>query len=497
MQDLSPGGWSDPEPGVRRARHGALGLAAGLAVAVAVAPPAQAVWPFGGGAPQPDEDPGEAAQRILSRAIRIRTVNPPGDERPLAEYLVGILEDAGVDARVVDTPDGDSRKGRAAAWARVKGTGSGRPVVLLSHLDTVPADPDGWAVAPFEGATGAGTVVGRGALDAKGVAVVHLLAALEIARREERLRRDVIFLAVPDEETGGRDGAGYVVRERREILYDAEFLLTEGGGVQVNEAGTQPVWGVTVTEKAPCWMEVTARGPGGHSSAAPDDTAVTRLLDALARVRRLEPPIRVVPEVARMFEAVAGLAPEADRAGYEDLAAALAGDPAFRRRFLSQPGRAALVRNTLAITRLEGSSRTNVIPPVARAHLDARLLPGEHCVDFVATVEETIGDPSVEVAPTLAFTTSSSPVKTPLFRAIKAVAERIDPGAPVVPRVIAGFTDAHWFRDLGIVAYGFVPRWLPPSETTGIHGPNERITVENLRRGVETLVDILETLDAM
>lgn len=458
---------------------------------------ARAAWPFGERAPAPDEDPGEAAARILSKAIRIPTVNPPGNEKPLARMLVGILEDAGVEARVIDTPASDGAEGRAAAWARVRGNGKRRPVVLLSHLDTVPADPADWAIAPFEGATGAGSVVGRGALDAKGVAVVHLMATLAIARRAEPLERDVIFLATPDEETGGRYGAAYLVRERRSLLYDAELLLTEGGGIQTGEGGTSPVWGVTVTEKAPCWIDVVAEGTPGHSSAAPRETTVTRLLDALERVRRLEPPVHVVPEVARMFAAVESLAPAEDRAGFANLAKALETDLAFRERFLADPGRAALVRNTLAITVLEGSNQTNVIPGTARAQLDVRLLPGEDCSDFVHTLQEAIGDPSIRVEPFLAFTTSSSPVDSPLFRAIETVAAELDPGAPVVPRAIAGFTDAHYFRDLGIVAYGFVPRWLPPSETRGIHGPNEKISIENLRRGVTTLVRILETLDGL
>jgi acetylornithine deacetylase/succinyl-diaminopimelate desuccinylase-like protein len=471
-----------------------------LAICCCVAPAsvpgtARAAWPFGESAPSPDEDPGAAAARILAEAIRIPTVNPPGNEKPLARMLAGILEDAGVETRVVDTPSDGAPEGRAAAWARVRGTGKRRPVVLLSHLDTVPADPGDWAIAPFEGATGVGSVVGRGALDAKGVAVVHLMATLAIARRAEPLERDVIFLATPDEETGGRSGAGYLVRERRSLLYDAEFLLTEGGGIQTGEGGSSPVWGVTVTEKAPCWLDVVAEGVPGHSSAAPPETAVTRLLDALERIRRLETPIHVVPEVARMFAAVENLAPAEDRQGFANLAYALETDPEFRRRFLSDPGRAALVRNTVAITVLEGSSQTNVIPGTARAQLDVRLLPGEHCADFVKDIQQAIGDPGIRVEPFLTFTTSSSPVNSSLFRAIEAVAAELDPGAPVVPRAIAGFTDAHYFRDLGIVAYGFVPRWLAPSETRGIHGPNEKISIENLRRGIAALVRILEVLE--
>jgi len=472
------------------------GVLATTVALLTVSGPAQAAWPFGARTPKVGEDPGKAAAQILSRAIRVRTVNPPGDEKPLARQLVDLLKDGGVEARVIDTPSNGSEKGRAAAWALVEGNGSRRPVVLLSHLDTVPADDrEGWAIAPFEGATGAGSVVGRGALDAKGVAVVQLLATLEISRRSEPLDRDVIFLATPDEETGGQQGAGYLVREHRSLLYDAEFLLTEGGGIQVGEGGTSPVWGVTVTEKAPCWMDLVAHGTPGHSSVAPPETAVTRLLDALARVRQLETPVNVVPEVARMFRSVAQLAPAEDRAGFRNLSLALETDPAFRQRFLSQPGRAALVRNTATITVLRGSSQTNVVPGTAHAQLDARILPGQHCADFVQEIEGAIDDDSIEVKPFLSFTTSSSPVNTALFRAIRRVAAEVDPGAPVVPRVIAGFTDSHYFRNLGIVAYGFVPRWLPPSETRGIHGPNERISVDNLRKGVTTLVQILEALD--
>jgi acetylornithine deacetylase/succinyl-diaminopimelate desuccinylase-like protein len=220
-------------------------------------------------------------------------------------------------------------------------------------------------------------------------------------------------------------------------------------------------------------------------------------LDALERVRRFETPVHVVPEVARMFAAVENLAPSEDRAGFANLAYALETDLAFRERFLADPGRAALVRNTVAITVLEGSSQTNVIPGTARAQLDVRLLPGEHCADFVGQLGAVIGDPGIRIEPFLTFTTSSSPVSSPLFRAIEVVAAEVDPGAPVVPRAIAGFTDAHYFRDIGMVAYGFVPRWLPPSETRGIHGPNERISIENLRRGIATLVRILEVLDGL
>jgi acetylornithine deacetylase/succinyl-diaminopimelate desuccinylase-like protein len=453
-------------------------------------------WPFG-------ERPGTelrgereaVAARILSRAIRFPTVNPPGDERPLAEYLAGLLRASRIEARVIDTPSEGSRVGRAAVWARVPGSGRRRPVLLLSHLDVVPAEPGEWTVGPFEGVVGGGHVVGRGALDAKGIAVVHLLTLIELSRRAEPLERDVILLAVPDEETGGRLGSGWVVRARPDLVRDAEFLLGEGGAILPGQGSAPDLWGVAFTEKSPCWIELHARGRAGHGSAASEDGAVPSLVAALERVRRLDPPVRVTPEVARMFASLAPYAAPEDRGGLADLAGALERDPAFRARFLAEPGRAALVRNTVAITVVEGGSSTNVMPSEARAELDARLLPGESCGAFAETVRGAIGDPDVALRVMLDFETRSSPVETSLFRAIERVAAGSPRRAVVVPRVIAGFTDAHYFRELGVASYGFVPRWLDPRDTRGIHGPNERISLANLDRGVGVLVEILEALD--
>ena len=460
------------------------------------APPAAAVWPFGrGDQPDPVEDLGGAAASLLAQSIRIDTTNPPGDERPLASLYVDVLRRAGIEAKLIDTPSTGSDVGRAAAWARVPGRGNARPIILLSHLDVVPADTAEWAVEPFAGVTGGGYVVGRGALDAKGVSVVHLMTLLEIARRKERLQRDVIFLATPDEETGGREGAGWLVAARKHLLRDAEYLLTEGGGILHGNGESVPVWGVSVAEKSPCWLRVTSRGTPGHSSVPAADAAVPRLIAALDRVRTMETDVRVTPEVQRMFRELAPYADPEDREGYANLSFALSVDPVFRNRFLSQRARAALVRNTVTITVLEGSARTNVLPTAAHAHLDARILPGQRCDVFANLVRSEISDPGIEVEPILQFSSRSAPPETPLFEAIRRVAAEVDPGAAVVPRVIAGFTDAHYFRDLGIVSYGFVPRWLPPSETRGIHGPNERIAIHNLERGIRTMVRILEQLD--
>ena len=453
-------------------------------------------WPFG---PSTSESlQGElrvVAPRILARAIAIPTVNPPGDERPLAEYLVALLLGEGIEARVIATPSAGSKVGRAAAWARVRGTGARRPVVLLSHLDVVPAEPEEWAVDPFTGIAAGGHVVGRGALDAKGIAIVHLLALVEIARRAAPLERDVIFLSVPDEETGGRDGAGWLLQEHRDLVSGAEYVLAEGGAILPGQGSAPDLWGVAFSEKSPCWLELVARGRAGHGSAASGDGAIPTLVGALDRVRRWDQPVRVSPEVAAMFAALAPYAAAEDRAGLAALAAALREDDGFRRRFLAEPGRAALVRNTVEVTVLESGGSTNVVPAEARAQIDARLLPGDRCESFAERLRDEIDAPGIELKILLDFEARSSRIDTDLFHAIERVAARSGRPAVVVPRAIAGFSDAHYFRERGAVAYGFVPRWLDSRDTRGIHGPNERISLANLTRGVGVMVEILVELD--
>ena len=457
------------------------------------------MWPFSGrDGDTAKRGNGDEIASLLAELIRFPTVDPPGGEQALAQVVVERLRDAGIDARVIDTPG----EGRAAAFARLPGTGEARPVVLLSHTDVVPANPEEWERDPFGGEIVDGHVHGRGALDAKGVTAIQAMALVALAARETPLRRDVILLATPGEETGGLEGAGYLVREQPGLLGDAEFLLTEGGSIRpgreakAGEAGSPSMWGVTITEKSPCWLELSTQGTAGHGSAPRRDAAVPRLVAALDRVRRVESPIRVLPEVETMFLALAPTASVEDRAGFVSLSGALARESAFSRRFLSHPGYNALVRNTVSITVLEGGAKTNVVPAIARARLDARLLPGEKCEDFTRAIRGVIADPEVRIETLLSFPSASSPADTDLFRAIERVARRYDEDALVVPRMIGGFTDAHWFRELGIVSYGFVPRWLGPADTRGVHGVDERISIENLERGVEALVAILEELSA-
>ena len=430
---------------------------------------------------------GNEASDTLVELIRTNTTNPPGNETPAARVVAKRLEREGIRSEIIE-----SAPGRGNIVARLPGSGAGRPIVLLSHLDVVPADPKAWTHPPFDGVREAGVVWGRGALDCKGVTTIQLWTLIALKRSGAPLGRDVILVATADEETGGREGAGWLTANRPDLVAGAEFLLNEGDDIRKEDSGRVVVQ-VATAEKAPCWIRLTATGQAGHGSAPAPQTAVTRLVRAVDRLQQHQYPVRVTPAVAAYFAAIAPTEDEPLRSRYAHLERAV-GDPAFLAEFTRNPRHNALIRNTLTPTVLSASTKVNVIPAEATAELDCRLLPGERPEPFLAEISRLIDDDAVRVEPTLSFPASSSDPTSPLVAAIRTVAAEEFPGAPVVPSVTTGFTDSHWFRDLGIASYGFVPFVLTDDEAKTVHGADERVSVENLRGGVRRLVRILRAL---
>ena len=231
------------------------------------------------------------AVKLLQELIRFDTTNPPGNERVVALYLQKLLEAEGIETRVLEVSPG-----RANLYARIKGDGSQRPLILLSHTDVVMAEPQRWSVPPFAGEIRDGFIYGRGASDMKGTAAVHVTLMRLLKRHNVRLKRDVILLAVADEEAGGA-GARSIIENHPELIRGAEFLLNEGD-VAYMKNGKLQQYGVDVMEKAALWLKLIAKGPTGHGSIPLADSSVNRLLDALNRLRAWETPLRVPPAVA-------------------------------------------------------------------------------------------------------------------------------------------------------------------------------------------------------
>jgi acetylornithine deacetylase/succinyl-diaminopimelate desuccinylase-like protein len=422
------------------------------------------------------------ATDFLSRYIQIDTSNPPGHTIDAARMLKEKFLSAGIPATVWQPAPG-----RGIVAARLHGIGrKGSALILLSHMDVVPATAKQWHVPPFSGKVENGYVWGRGAIDDKGPGVIAMMAMLAIKRAGILLHRDVLFIATGDEETGGKQGAQWLTEHESDIYSDSRYLLNEGGGIR-RFPGGKLLYEVSVTEKTPLWVRLVASGPAGHASDPPPETAVTHLVRALARLIDYRTRIHVLKPVADEYRVLAELKHGPRK--WLDLAASLR-DPAFAREFLAVPEQNAKVRDTIAATVLSASPATNVISATAYADLDCRLLPGEDPEHFVETLRKVIDDRSIKPVVLLNFASTSSPAKSALMNAIEALAR--DDKAKVVPIMIAGITDSRYFRRRKAVAYGFVPLELTPVEARGVHGVDERISIEQMGGAIRRMVKLLE-----
>jgi acetylornithine deacetylase/succinyl-diaminopimelate desuccinylase-like protein len=429
------------------------------------------------------------AQQILADYLRVNTTNPPGNELAGARFLKAILDREGIDAQIFDGTELGA--GRANLYARLKGNGSKKAIALVHHIDVVPASTAHWSVDPYSGVVKDGYVWGRGTIDMKGQGVAHLMAMLAIKRSGMVLNRDIVYIGNADEEVGST-GAIVFVNRHPELLRDVEFLITEGGDNQIDSTGKVQYFGVGVAEKRTFWQRLTVKGIPSHGSRPTPHNPVPRLVAALHRIATYETPLRATPGVEKFFRDIARLYPEPQRGWLSNISVALT-NPRAKEWILSDVYWNAILRNTISLTGLTGSNRTNVIPPEATADVDIRLLPDQDEVEMLALLKRLVADTAVHFTPLLAPKTPlENPVDTDLYRAIEKASAQAEPGSFVTTRMLTAATDRPTYRKLGIITYGLDPFRVPAAESQrGMHGNDERISVENLGFGVRYLYEIL------
>ena len=431
----------------------------------------------------------QEALSLLSRYLRIDTTNPPGNEIRTAQFFKAIFDREGIESRIFE-----SAPGRGNIYARLRGDGSKKAVVLLSHMDVVPVDRRHWSVDPFAAVIKDDYLWGRGALDVKGLGIVELMAMLALKREGVPLKADIVFLATADEEAGGALGAGYMVREHFDLLKDAGVVINEFGFIAVGDDGKANYYGASPAEKAPFWLKLTATGTPGHGSRPRPDSAVIRLIEALHRIAAYRTPLGVDPVAQKFYADIAELKPTPEkRQRLKNLRESLK-DPAFAAEFTRDLRDNATVRNTISITMLEGSSKVNVIPAEATAQLDVRLLPGQDPALFLTDLRQVIADDGIRIDVVLSFAPSASPIESEFITVLEGIAGKADPGVKVTTPLTSGFTDCHFFREKGIPCYGFVPFRLSARELATVHGNDERLSLDNVRSGTRTMVEILRRL---
>jgi acetylornithine deacetylase/succinyl-diaminopimelate desuccinylase-like protein len=420
----------------------------------------------------------------LQQYLRIDTSNPPGNEGRAATFLAGLLRQAGIPSRVIANP-----QGRANLYARLASPRSGgRAILLLHHMDVVPPGP-GWTVPPFAGLIKDGLLWGRGAVDDKSLGIAELAAMIGVQRDLQRgrapLERDVIFLAVADEENGGLNGTGWLLANHPELFRGVEGVIGEGGRSQTGAGGKLLWWGIEVSQKRPLWLEVSTAGRGGHGAGLNPESANHQLIQGLARLLGEPARWRVTPPVRDYSHAIAPLQNGHWRRVFSGIDSVIAeGGP---KEFL-MPGMANLFLDTVQVTVLRGGERINVVPERSSALLDVRLLPDTDSAAFLSGIKSRLGkDFEVKVLVTSP-PSPPSPASGRLYQAIERV---LRPDGPVVPTFIAGFTDSRFFRERGIPSYGLSPFKLSPDDSKGIHSIDERLPLAEIDRGVERMRRIL------
>jgi acetylornithine deacetylase/succinyl-diaminopimelate desuccinylase-like protein len=412
---------------------------------------------------------------LLSELIQINTSNPTHPERPAAEWVAARLDEAGVAAQILE-----SEPGRASAVARIVGTDSTRPPLLIhGHLDVVPADAAEWSVDPFAGEVRDGYVWGRGAIDMKHMDAMTLALVREWFRTGRRPPRDIVLAFVADEEAGGVKGAHWLVDNHPDLFAGCSEAISEVGGYSVALGGDLRLYLIQTAEKGINWLRLRARGRPGHGSMIHEDNAVTRLAAAVTRIGGHEFPLQVTDTVRRFMEDVA------DVSGLDI-------DPDDPEPGLAKLGTmarmiGATIRNTANPTMLGAGYKSNVIPGSAEATIDTRFLPGQED-ELLAKIDELAGQGITRetiVRDIAVETTFDGEVVDAMAAALRAE----DAGARPVPYLMSGGTDAKSFSLLGIRCFGFAPLRLPADLDfmSLFHGIDERVPVDALRFGVRVL----------
>jgi acetylornithine deacetylase/succinyl-diaminopimelate desuccinylase-like protein len=413
----------------------------------------------------------DEATELLQGLLRANTVNPPGNETIAAELLRSYLEGAGVECELyAKVPE------RANLVARLPGRG-GPTLALISHTDTVRADPEEWTLDPWSGELREGEIWGRGALDMKSHVAAAAVAVAALAREGFAPAGDVIFVASADEEVGEDFGLSWLCANHPDAIR-ADYCVNEGGGDRVLIDST-PAYLCGTAEKMSSPFLLRVRGRSGHASMPGiADNALVRAARLIDRLAEYRPATRVLPEA----EAFLRLVGTTDPSKLDTTLGAIV-----------EP----MLSHSISPTIIEASKQRNVIPALCDLVCDCRLLPGETQDEAEAEIRAALGEDSYDFVWLEGIGGTASPLDTPLWAAIESFVRQEEPGAVLAPVVLAGFTDSHFMREaFGTVCYGFFPMRAMDCElaATLIHSADERIPVDDLELGTRFLMHVARTL---
>jgi acetylornithine deacetylase/succinyl-diaminopimelate desuccinylase-like protein len=412
---------------------------------------------------------GSEAVELLQRLIRFNTVNPPGNEADAQLFLRELLSKAGWDCELLARDEG-----RPNLVARLQGEAEGPVLAMICHIDTVPADPSDWTHDPWGGELHDGYVWGRGALDMKDQVAAEVAACARLARDGWRPAYGELLLVVSaDEETGAHAGAMWLCEEHPEKVR-CDYVLNEGAGLAIELDGRR-FFTCAVGEKGVFRFNLRTHGVAGHASLpGVGDNALLKMAPLLERLRE-QPPREATPDTELFLERLLGERPD-------DLGAALeqvrAGDPLLA-ALLAEP----MLGITVTPTKAHASDKDNVVPARAEVLVDCRVPPGIGEETVRERVTSLLGEGEYEVEFIENVVGNRSDFAGPLAEAIEGWVAEAEPAAEVLPLVMPGFSDSHWFRKaFGATVFGFCPqRAMSLAEAVPlIHGADERVATADV-----------------
>ena len=435
----------------------------------------------------------EETMRHYQAVLRIDTQNPPGNETKAAEYVKQVLEKEGIPAQIAG-----SDPNRANVFARLKGNGRKRPLLILGHTDVVTVDAAKWKFPPFSATRDGGYVYGRGTVDDKDNLTASLMTMILLKRLNVPLDRDVIFLAESGEEGSSNFGIGYMVNQRFADI-DAEFCLAEGGGV--NRIGGEVKFATVQTlEKIPRGIELVSHGVAGHGSVPLKSNAIVHLAGAIAKIGAWRPDVRFNETTGTYFRKLAAISPPDVAQHYRDI---LSTDPKVRAAadewlFENEPRHSSMLRTSVSPNIFTGGYRSNVIPSEAKATLDVRMLPDEDPAKFLEQVRRVVDDPAVEVRFGNQLTRpagADARLDNEPFKALEAAAQRVY-RAPTLPTMSTGATDMAQLRSKGMQCYGIGPATDVEDGPKGFgaHSDQERLLESELHRFVQFTWEVVNDI---
>jgi acetylornithine deacetylase/succinyl-diaminopimelate desuccinylase-like protein len=433
---------------------------------------------------------------LLSDLIRINTTNPPGNETQAATFIAKYLAVEGFKTDIIE-----SAPGRGSAITRLKGTGEKPNLLLLSHLDVVAANPNEWSVDPFAGAIEDGYVYGRGAYDMKCMTAIEMLVIKYLKKNNVPLKGDVVLAATADEERGGEEGAGYLLRNHKEKVW-CQYVLNEGGGLAFPSKKGY-VFPVQTAEKGILWLKIKAKGTPGHGSM-PNmaDNAVMRMNKVVDILGNYKSETMYVPTLTEFLAEMGKHDPE-----IKEKISLLLAHPERSDQILDELAKIdkslaeeirPRTKMTIAPTMIQGGIKENIIPSDCEAVFDCRILPGQNVDETVELIKDLLKDVGLDK---LSFEFiqkhdgSESTTKTPLYESITSVLREFEPNCGITPSLTTGGTDSRFFRETGSVCYGYQP--MIPDEPNDqlekrMHGIDERITIDNLVYGTSILYETVK-----